>query len=99
MAGLHVNAEVMHSQGVSTMNLSQELGTQIESLNANIDSLMTIWKGAAADQFRQATAPQIQNLRKFQELLDLLGQKIVDGAGRFDQVEQENVDRARNLFN
>lgn len=99
MAGLRVNAEVMHSQGVSTMNLSQELGTQIENLNANIDSLMTIWKGASADQFRQATAPQIQNLRKFQELLDTLGQKIVDGAGRFDQVEQENVDRARNLFN
>ncbi len=99
MAGLHVNAEVMHSQGVSTMNLSQELGTQIQSLSSNIDSLMTIWKGAAADQFRQATAPQIQNLRKFQELLDMLGQKIVEGASRFDQVEQDNVDRARSLFN
>ena len=37
MAGLRVNAEVMHSQGVSTMNLSQELGTQIESLNANME--------------------------------------------------------------
>lgn len=99
MAGLHVNAEVMHSQGVSTMNLSQELGTQIQSLSSNIDSLMTIWKGAAADQFRQATVPQIQNLRKFQELLDMLGQKIVEGASRFDQVEQDNVDRARSLFN
>lgn len=99
MAGLHVNAEVMHSQGMSTINLSQELGAQIESLNSNIESLMTIWKGVSSDQFRQAVQPQIQNLRKFQELLDSLGQRIIEGARRFDQVEQDNADRAKNLFN
>lgn len=99
MAGLHVNAEVMHTQGMSTINLSQDLGAQIGSLKSNIESLMTIWKGASSEQFRQAVEPQIQNLRSFQELLETLGQSIVDGAQRFDQVEQENADRARNLFN
>lgn len=99
MAGLHVNAEVMHSQGMSTIGLAQELGAQIGSLNSNIETLMTLWKGASSEQFRQAVEPQIQNLRSFQELLDMLGQSIVEGAQRFDQVEQDNADRARNLFN
>ena len=48
MAGLHVNAEVMHSQGMSTIGLAQELGAQIGSLNSNIETLMTLWKGASS---------------------------------------------------
>ena len=98
MSGLHVDAGNMNSQGMNTISSSEDLGNQITNLNGNVDSLMSIWRGLAASEFKEAVDSQIVNLREFQQLLNLLGEKITQGARHFDETEQDNASRAANLF-
>ena len=98
MSGLHVDAGNMNSQGMNTIASSEDLNSQINSLNSNVKNLMTIWRGLSANQFKMVVDDQIVNLRDFQELLNLLGQKITQGARQFDDTEQENANRAASLF-
>ncbi len=98
MSGLHVDAGNMNSQGMNTIASSEDLNSQINSLNSNVENLMTIWRGLSANQFKMVVDDQIVNLRDFQELLNLLGQKITQGARQFDDTEQENANRAAGLF-
>lgn len=98
MSGLHVDAGNMNSQGMNTIASSEDLNSQINSLNSNVENLMTIWRGLSANQFKMVVDDQIVNLRDFQELLNLLGQKITQGARQFDDTEQENANRAASLF-
>ena len=98
MNGLHVDAGSMNSQGVNTVKLAEDLNSEINSLNANIESLMGIWRGIAAQQFKQVVDTQVVNLRDFEKLLNTMGQNIVKGATLFDETEQDNANRASNLF-
>ena len=98
MSGLHVDAGTMNSQGMNTIASADELNSQINSLNENVENLMTIWRGLSANQFKQVVDSQIVNLKNFQELLNELGQRIVQGAKHFDQTEEENASRAATLF-
>ena len=41
---------------------------------------------------------EIANLNEFKELLNLLGEKIMQGARLFDETEEENASAASNLF-
>ena len=98
MSGLHVYAGNMNSQWMNTIASSEDLNSQINSLNSNVENLMTIWRGLSANQFKMVVDDQIVNLRDFQEFLNLLGQKITQGARQFDDTEQENANRAAGLF-
>ena len=96
--GLHVDAGSMNFQGRNTVTLSQDLGTQINNLVNNVESLMGIWSGIAANEFKTVVDQQVVNLRNFQDLLNLLGEKITQGARVFDETEEDNASRAANLF-
>lgn len=98
MSGLHVDAGSMNSQGMNTVASAEELNSQINSLNGNVENLMTIWRGLSANQFKQEVDLQVVNLKNFQELLNELGQRIVQGAKNFDETEEENASRAATLF-
>lgn len=98
MSGLHVDAGAMNSSGRNTVSLSQDLGAQINGLTNNVNSLMGIWRGLAAEEFKMAVEQQISNLKDFEELINLLGEKITQGARVFDETEEENATMASNLF-
>lgn len=98
MAGLHVDADGMNSYGVSTINNAESFASEISNLSSNVDSLMSIWRGLSANSFKDATDSQIVNLNSFRELLTVLGEKITEGARRFDDTEQQNASAAKNLF-
>ena len=88
----------MNSQGMNTISSAEDLANQITSLNSNVDSLMSIWRGLAATEFKEVVDSQIVNLKEFQQLLNLLGEKITQGARHFDETEQDNASRASSLF-
>jgi len=98
MSGLHVDASGMNSSGRNTVSLSQDLGSQINNLTNNVNSLMGIWRGISAEEFKMVVEQQISNLKEFQDLLNLLGEKITQGARVFDETEEDNASMASNLF-
>lgn len=98
MSGLHVDASNMNNQGVNTVNNSEHLGDEIGALKANVENLMTIWRGPAASEFNGVVNEQIDNLLEFRYLLNNVGEKISEGARYFSDVEEENTTLASHLF-
>lgn len=98
MSGLHVDAGNMNSQGINTVSNAESFANEISNLSSNVDSLMSIWRGLAANNFKEAVDGQIVNLNSFRELLSLLGEKISEGARHFDDTEQDNASAASSLF-
>ena len=98
MNGLHVDSGNMNSQGLNTISNAESFANEISNLDGNVNSLMNIWRGIAASNFKEAVDAQIVNLNAFREVLSLLGEKIVDGARRFDETEEENATNASRLF-
>ena len=98
MSGLYVNSANMNTEGMNTVSNSQSLANEIANLDGNVNSLMSIWRGAAANSFKEVVDAQIVNLNSFREVLTLLGEKIIDGARRFDETEEENASNASRLF-
>lgn len=96
--GLYADPSVIDQKGRSTMNLAVDLKSEIDSLTANKDNLMSIWKGQAANAFESATANQLTNLENFKDLLNEMGEKIVQGANTFSTNEEENTNMAANLY-
>lgn len=99
MNGIHVDSELMREKGIGTVKSAEDLEAQVNSLKANMDELMTIWKGPAAEGFQTAVNEQVSNLNQFKELLNTLGEKIIDGANRFNETEEANANQASKLFN
>lgn len=98
MSGLHVDSSNMNTQGVNTVNNSEVLGDEIGALKANVDNLMTIWRGPAASEFNGVVDEQVANLQEFKNLINTLGEKITEGARHFNDVEEENASMASHLF-
>lgn len=98
MSGLHVDAGSMNTQGMNTISNAESFASEISKLSSNVDSLMTIWRGLSANEFKEATDSQVANLNSFKELLNLMGERITEGAKRFDQTEQDNASMASNLY-
>ena len=98
MSGLHVDSGNMNTQGMNTVNSAETFANEINSLTSNIDSLMSIWRGLAATTFKGEADEQIVYLNEFKELLNLLGEKIMQGARTFDETEEANASAAANLF-
>ena len=96
--GLHVDFVEMDHQGNKTIASAEDLNTQITSLKNNMQELMNIWNGNAATQFQGAVEGQVTNLNQFKDLLNELGEKIVEGAKDFNATDEENAARANNLF-
>lgn len=96
--GLKVNTNDMYDNGNSTVRDAEEFNGKITDLKSHKESLMEIWRGPAATEFSAQVDNQVQNLNEFKELLNEFGEKIMSGAQRFDENEQESTVRAQNLF-
>lgn len=98
MSGLYVDSGNMNTQGMNTVTSANDFLSEINLLVSNVDSLMEIWKGTAASSFKQAVDSQVVNLKEFEKDLELLGEKIIQGARNFDAAEEENAAQASNLY-
>ena len=98
MSGLYVDSGNMNAQGINTVANANDFLNEINVLVANVESLMNIWKGTAAESFKQSVDAQVVNLKEFEKILEILGEKIIEGAKDFDTTEDENAAAARNLF-
>ena len=96
--GISVDSGYMEDQGKNTILSAEEFLSEINQLGSNIDSLMTIWLGAAAETFKNQSDIAINELKSFQNVIEILGEAIVQGGRRFDQTEEENATAAANLF-
>ena len=97
--GIHVDPSEMEQRGRSTLNLAEELKAQTDSLSNNKENLMSIWNGDAATQFDTAVQTQVKNLESFKAVIELMGNKIIDGSHTFYENEQENADEAKKILN
>ncbi len=96
--GIHVDPAEMETHGKSTLNLAEELKSQIDDLTKNESELQTIWKGDAANTFDEAVESQLKNLNEFKLLIEEMGNKIVGGASTFNTNEENNVTEAKKMF-
>lgn len=97
--GLQVKTGDMDSNGRNTVMNASYLQNELVSLSHNIDSLMGIWRGISADQFRQSYEQQAKNFNEFQKLLNDLGEAISSAAGILNSTEEENASKGARLFN
>ena len=98
MSGLYVDSGNMNTQGINTVTNANDFFNEINQLVSHVDSLMQIWNGSAAQTFKQSVDSQVVNLKEFEKILELLGEKIIEGARNFDATEEENAAAARNLY-
>lgn len=98
MSGLHANTGEMSANGNSTIEKASEFANELRSLQGNIDNLMSIWKGPAANSFSSAYQEQANNFNQFQALLNELGEKIVTASNTLNAAEEEASSEVGNLF-
>jgi len=98
MNGLHVDPAQMEANGKETINQASALDEQIKSLTSNKESLLSIWKGQAAEAFNESVESQITNLNSFKALIEELGNRITTGASTFNTNEEENTALAKELL-
>ena len=98
MSGLSVNTGAMNANGKDTVANAEYFATELNSLQNNINGLMTIWRGPAASEFNTSYQEQAQNLDAFRQLLNDLGESISAGARVLNDTEEENASAGAHLF-
>ena len=98
MAGLQVNAGAMNNNGNETVTNAEYFANEISSLRANVDGLMTIWRGLSANEFHKSFEAQAENLNRFSALLVELGEAISRGANILNRAEEDNAAAGARLF-
>ena len=98
MAGLQVNAGAMNNNGNETVTNAEYFANEISSLRANVDGLMTLWRGLSANEFHKSFEAQAENLNRFSALLVELGEAISRGANILNRAEEDNAAAGARLF-
>lgn len=98
MSGLHADTGAMSSNGTSTIQCAEAYANELRSLKGNMENLMTIWTGPAATKFNEAYTAQAENFDAFQQLLNELGEKIVEASNTLNNTEEDNASGVNGLF-
>ncbi len=98
MSGLHADTGSMNTRGRETVSNSELFENEIGSLNNNIAELMTIWRGLSANEFKDSYLEQHENLERFRELLNELGENISSAANILNKTEEDNAATGAHLF-
>ena len=98
MSGLHVDTSAMNMNGKETVTNAEYFANELTNLRNNIEGLMAIWKGLAANEFQKSYEEQANNLLEFQRLLDELGEAISHSANILNQTEEDNANAGAHLF-
>lgn len=96
--GLQVNTGAMNQNGRDTVSNADYFQNELASLRTNVENLMVIWKGIAANEFDKSYESQAKNLEQFQILLNDLGESISRGANILNRTEEENASAGAHLF-
>lgn len=98
MSGLSVNTGAMNSNGKETVTNAEYFSNELASLRNNIEGLMSIWRGIAANEFNNSYEEQAHNLEAFKVLLNDLGEAISRAANLLNRTEEENASAGAHLF-
>ena len=98
MSGLHADTGSINTRGRETVANSELFENEIGSLNNNVAELMTIWRGLSANEFKDSFLEQHENLEKFRELLNELGENISSAANILNRTEEDNASAGAHLF-
>lgn len=98
MSGLQADTGGMNANGESTIQNAETFANELTSLKGNMESLMAIWSGPSASKFNDAYLEQAENFDDFQQLLNELGEKIVEASNKLNMAEEENTSAVGNIF-
>ena len=98
MSGLYADTSAMNTNGKDTVANAEHFASELVSLRANIERLMTIWRGLSASEFNKSYEEQSKNLNSFQQLLNELGEGISQSAAILNRTEEENASAGSHLF-
>ncbi len=96
--GLHADTSSIYREGKNTINNSENFNNLISNLNNNVNELMNIWNGPSANIFKNETEKQINELKEFSSILNMMGQNIVKGSQMLDDAENQNIADAKRIF-
>ncbi len=95
--GFKANPEGVRINGQKVISEAENLFDELSNLENNVNSLMGIWKGEAANSFK-ASFDEYQTLFKnFQLTLNDLGEATVKSSQIFQDAEAENARIASDL--
>ncbi len=89
MASIRVTPETLESQGNDLIGYASNLQEILNSIDAKIEEIVGGWDGLSQDAYYDMYGTMKQNLDKFPELVDSLGQATVSSAQAFSQVDEE----------
>lgn len=98
MPGLHADTAAMNINGRDTVANAEYLEQELSSLGANIEGLMTLWRGLSANEFNSSYEEQAVNFNAFRILLNDLGESISAAANILNKTEEENASAGSRLF-
>lgn len=98
MPGLKANTAGMDMNSQNTIASSEELQNILSSLRANVDGLLSIWRGPSATEFNNSYLEQADNFNKFAILLNDLGVAIGKSANILNRAEEDNEAAGAHLF-
>ena len=96
--GLHVQAGNMNQDGSNTINSSNDFLNEIHGLESSAAELLGIWRGPAANAFRNSFEGKTAQLMSFKNLLEQRGENIQTAAGILQKNEDELTAQATNMF-
>ena len=99
MSGIMVSPAEMNQRGQQTVEHGYTFESELNSLASNIQALMGVWTGDAAQKFDQSFQEINTTFAGFKEKIIELGNSISAGATTLDATEQENTDMANRLGN
>ena len=97
--GLLASPEEIMDDGRRMVSFADELMKELNSFQANKDSLMGIWHGSSATSFSDVYEEEKQALSAFQQLLDAKGHSLQEASGILSDAEATNASNASKLGN
>ncbi len=97
--GLSVDPALMRQLGDDTRINAQQYWEELSSLRNNVESLIGIWHGNAADAFNNAYNSQNEIFSEFEARLEELGRVIMVNSSEFAETEGHLTAEGANLFN
>lgn len=97
--GLSVDPALMRQLGDQTRVNAQEYWQELASLRSNVESLIGIWHGNAAEAFNNAYTSQNEIFSEFEARLEELGRVLMVNSSQFADTESQLTAEGANLFN
>lgn len=88
----------MTQDGNDTIDNAEEFENDIHSLESNVQELLSIWSGEAANAFRLSFEDKTAELMRFKKTLITRGENIVKASNELQRNEEDLAAAGSHLF-